>query len=328
MKVFILIFIQFAVTLTVLLLLEKFSAMFNVVDIAFKEERKIHRENIPILGGVGIFFGILTGMLISGNFDKTLGILVPGSLLVFIGLIDDSFNLKPILKLVFQIISAVLLLFVSELIPKLTGISGINWVFGVLFIVAIINSSNMNDGFDGQLSMLSVIFLSSVLIIVKFPFFTYLIIPILVFLFFNISPARMFLGDAGSMLIGLIVAYSGLLIMNTEGFWKGLFIFSLVWYIPMFDLLFAVVRRSLSKQNIFSADKSHLHHVLLSKYKESMKVLWLYTTASVSLGVIAFLFSLFPGQTAFVIFDLIILIITAIIIILLIKKNILKVTNE
>ncbi|MCK4667788.1 undecaprenyl/decaprenyl-phosphate alpha-N-acetylglucosaminyl 1-phosphate transferase [Candidatus Dependentiae bacterium] len=324
MKVFIYIFIDFIITLFILFSLEKLSSRFNVLDFAEVDTRKIHTEHIPILGGVGIFFGLFIGMIISGYFDKTLGAIVAGSLLVIIGLIDDSFDLSPIIKLIFQLITAALLLLVTDLVPELFPIPALNWIFGILFITAIINASNMNDGFDGQLSMMALIFLSFTAFILKFPFFSYFIVPILVFLFFNLPKARMFLGDAGSMLIGVIVAYSGLLLMAYEGFWKGMFIFCIAYYIPLFDLAFAVIRRSLKKKSIFSADKGHLHHIFLEKYPDTTKVLWIFSLAAILLAGIGFLSSFINNQWIFLIFNLIILAFTVIIIVSILKKGLFK----
>lgn len=260
--------------------------------------RKLHRQPIALGGGVAVLLGLAAALITAMWIPTTVGqgvsqyaadlvvLLGAGLAIVVIGLIDDRFGLRGRHKLMGQILVAVMLVG-SGMIVRRVGLFGTNWELGMLagpltvfWLVGAMNALNLIDGVDGLASTVGVILSLSVaamamlvsrdtvtLCALAFAF------SLLGFLCFNFPPARIFLGDAGSMLIGLIV---GALAIRAS--LKGPATVALaaplaVWAIPIFDSTAAIVRRKLTGRSIYATDRGHLHHSLLAVFGGNIKVL-------------------------------------------------------
>ncbi len=274
---------------------------FKVGAVDQPSARRINTVPMPRMGGLAIYIGFVASLLIFTTPSKQiLGILLGSIVIVALGVFDDIYSLKPILKLFFQAIAA--------LIPIMFGlkISQINDFFSVtnseyiklgifsipltlIWIVALINAVNWIDGLDGLACGVCTISSVSIFIILAQlgdPV-TALIIAALAgacigFLPFNFNPAKIFMGDTGSMFLGYILAT-----VSISGMFKWYAIVTyaipfLLMGFPIFELLFSSIRRICHGQSPFHADKGHIHHRLLGiGMNQKQAVATLYTLTSI-----------------------------------------------
>lgn len=266
------------------------------------DARRIHTNPIPRGGGIAVilaFFVILllyTERLADEKYlEWVIRFAIPTSVLTVTGLIDDRFNLPSKLKLFMQIITGVLVwLFVF----KIKNICGfclpdyISLAFTVFWVIILVNAFNLIDGMDGLASGLAAI---SSLCLAAWAFFTgqpneILIIPLVMagsclgFLRYNFNPAKIFLGDTGSMFLGLFFAMYSLINVEKSVTLSALLIPALAAGVPLFDVFLAMWRRGVRKLStgqggIMIADKEHLHHRILnhltSQRKAAVKIYFL-----------------------------------------------------
>jgi UDP-GlcNAc:undecaprenyl-phosphate GlcNAc-1-phosphate transferase len=250
------------------------------------EKRKVHHIATPRLGGLGIF---LTFIIMSAIFiepSRTLsGIIISSTMIVLLGIMDDIKSLKPIDKFIGQFLSASILVLYGNLIINNVNINmiSLNFQLGILaipisivFVVAIINAINLIDGLDGLSTGLCAIYFLTIIIIsiiknyfgLEFQISLIFLGSLLAFLRYNFHPAKIFQGDTGSMLMGLIIA--SIAIMGFKSITaRIMFIPILILAIPILDTVFAIVRRKKNKQKIFSSDKQHIHHQILNFSKNN-----------------------------------------------------------
>lgn len=284
--------------------------------------RKVHKKPIPYLGGVAIYLAFISALFFASCMEKLLrseylvGLFLGGTLIVIIGMFDDIKGMRPSLKFIGQILAASLLFkygFRIEFItnPFAGGIisfpPALSFLITLLWIVALTNAINLIDGLDGLAAGL-VIIASSVLFIVSLQRSNLLAIFICVaimgsslgFLRYNFHPARIFMGDTGSMLLGFLLAALG-----TIGVSKGMTAVTLMvplvaLGIPTYDTLLAIFRRLLKRKSIFIADKKHLHHRLLDMGLSHSEAVLLVYFVSIYLGIMGYLFTLIPLRYAFI----------------------------
>lgn len=252
-------------------------------------QRKLQREAVPIGGGVAVFVATLA-VLGAGSWwwaeaaalwepvpSSMAGLLAAAVAVLLLGVIDDRYHLRARYKLLGQVAAAVILMIWGECLIMRVGLFG--WVVELgllalpvtlLWLLACINALNLIDGMDGLLGTLGGIALASfgVLALLAGQLLAALIAfsllgAVLGFLWWNLPPARIYMGDAGSMLIGLVV---GALAMQTS--LKGSATLALgaplaILALPLLDTVAAVVRRKLTGRGLAVADRGHLHHVLL-----------------------------------------------------------------
>lgn len=284
--------ISFACTPAVRMLAIKIKA----VDVP-KDNRRMHKVPIPRMGGLAIFAGFLVSVL----FFVPLGtefrsILIGALILVVLGIIDDIMALKPKTKFAGQIIAA--------LIPALSGVSihGIVNPFvpgqystlgifsiplTVIWIVGITNAVNFIDGLDGLACGVSAIATVTMFIIAVLFGETYIALMMaalagacLGFLPYNMNPAKIFMGDTGSMFLGYILAT-----VSIQGLFKFYAVISfavpfILLGLPIFDTGFAIVRRLLKGQSPLQADRGHVHHRLIDlgfDQKQSVAILYAFS---------------------------------------------------
>ncbi|MEP3477712.1 MAG: MraY family glycosyltransferase [Fuerstiella sp.] len=313
-------FVAFAVSAVAAPLFGRLALRLGVVD-APDGRRKLHGRNVPLTGGptilitsaiaVAITLWIYPSLLAGSNYDKRfLGFLfAAGSVIVGIGLIDDRFGMRGRQKLAGQIMAAAIMLPAGIIIEKVT-VFGMLISFGdfapvvtMLVLVGAINALNLIDGVDGLASTTGIILALSMAVVS----FIYgrpdgqLIALILAgalsgFLIYNFPPARMFLGDSGSMLIGLMLGAIALKCSIKHYAAATLLMPTAIWAIPLFDVLMAIVRRKLTGRSIYETDRGHLHHCLERRGISGAKLLVIIAGLCSITGAAAILASLWKND--------------------------------
>ncbi len=289
--------ISFASTPTVIALAHKIKA----IDIP-KDKRRVHKKPIPLIGGLAIFYGFIISVLCFAVIDRqVMGLLFGSVIIVTVGVIDDMKALNAKLKLVFQIIAASIAIYFGIEIQYIAnplfhwiGPEYINlgmWSIPItaVWIIGVTNAVNLIDGLDGLAagvsSIASVALLSLTLISRNLN--AAIVIAALAgagfgFLPYNFNPAKIFMGDTGSTFLGFALAC-----ISIQGIMKMYALISfavpvLILGLPIFDTLFAILRRIANKKPIMSPDRGHLHHRLLDMgFSQRKTVTILYTLTSI-----------------------------------------------
>ena len=298
---------------------------FHIGAIDIPNERKVHKKPMPRLGGLGIYAGFLLGyMLFCEHTYMMNSILIGSFILIITGIIDDIKPLKPLQKLLGQIISTLIVVLYGSVLLKDIGFFGIYIDFGlfaypitILFILGCINCMNLIDGLDGLAGGISSIFFLTIGIIafshskIGLDYSLALSITFIMlgstggFLFHNFYPAKIFMGDTGSMFLGYMMA-----IITILGF-KSVMMSSIIiplfiLAVPILDMLFAIIRRKLKGESVTIPDKSHIHHLLLKKnFSQRQTVLIIYLiTALFSIATI--IYTLFNQKIGMIIYSILI----------------------
>ena len=270
--------VSLLVTLLVTPLVIKLAYRVGALD--KPDTRKVHRKIMPRLGGVAIYIGFIISLILFMDFNlQVLGIILGGTLILILGAVDDIWGIPPLLKLKGQIAAALVVAafgvrvnFINNPFDGFIELGLLTIPFTVLWIVAITNAVNLIDGLDGLASGISSIALVTFAAISFFmgqPLVSLMALAlagsVIAFLKYNFFPARVFLGDSGSLFLGFNVAS-----LAVFGLLKGVTMVAfvipiIVLGVPVFDTLFTVARRYLQKEPIFKADKEHIHHRLLKK---------------------------------------------------------------
>ncbi len=251
------------------------------------DDRKIHKTVIPTLGGLGVFAGfILSLLLMASNSSGELQYFVAAAILLFfLGIKDDILIISPAKKLIGQFLAAGILVQYGGLqITHLFGFMGVFQLppvasipFTLLTIVFLINSFNLIDGVDGlvgSIGLLTSLFFGAYFLLTGQPFYAImgfsLAGSLLAFLFFNFSPASIFMGDTGSLLIGVVNAIMAVKFIAFESNKDGALPLASapalaigILIIPIFDTIRVFGLRILNKRSPFSPDRTHIHHFLL-----------------------------------------------------------------
>lgn len=256
-------------------------------------ERKVHKKPIARLGGIGIYAGFLLGYMLFGEQSIQMNAILIGSIIIIItGIFDDIKPVPARYKFIFQLIASAVIPLYGGIVLKDISAFGIYIDFGIfaypitiIFIAAIINCINLIDGLDGLAAGISSIYFVTIGIIAIIihnstgldVILTFIMLgSTLGYLLHNFYPAKIFMGDSGSMFLGYIIAVIALL-----GF-KNITLTSfivpiLLLAIPIMDTLFAILRRIINHKPIGMPDKSHLHHQLLNlKFSQRTTVLIIY----------------------------------------------------
>lgn len=277
--------------------------------LAMPTERGVHTRPVPQLGGLAIFLGFAAVLLWRFGWQDptTKAVLTGGFAIVALGVVDDRIRLRPWVKLGGQMAIAAMTVTMGVQMewlhmPMLGGYVYLNaWGFPltVIWIVAIVNVMNLIDGLDGlaagvaSIAAITLLFtaLQGGMPEVSVVLSAALAGAALGFLPFNFNPARIFMGDAGSMFLGF-----GLAVVSVEGLLKGTTMIALgipvlALGLPIADTLMAIVRRLQSGRSIVEADRQHLHHRLLElglSHRDTVIVLYI---ASGWLGISAWTLS-------------------------------------
>jgi UDP-GlcNAc:undecaprenyl-phosphate GlcNAc-1-phosphate transferase len=262
-------------------LVKKFAFWVGAVDAP--NHRKVHTRIMPRLGGLAIFLAfvgayfVVSPALDAFNSDAGLGLLLGGLVIVITGALDDRFQLSPKWKLLGQLIAACIVVSFGlkiDLVNIPFGETNFNigWLsipITILWIIGVSNAINLIDGLDGLSAGVSGIATVTILILaLMMPNVTVVLLSVILlgsivgFLFYNFHPAKIFMGDSGSLFLGFALAT-----LSVMGFKQAavvsLLIPIMILGVPLSDTFFAIMRRYVNKLPISAPDKSHLHHCLL-----------------------------------------------------------------
>jgi UDP-GlcNAc:undecaprenyl-phosphate GlcNAc-1-phosphate transferase len=270
----------FFISFITIIILRPVFINFELVD--FPSNRKTHFGNVPLMGGVCVFLGVLISCLFFVNLDKLVAsLLIASSLILIIGICDDLKNLKAKTKLFYQAIISLTLIYVTD-----TKLDSLGFLFGmqypielgilsipvtVIAMVGLTNAINMIDGLDGLASSLVII-----AIIGMVGFNTNLetsSLPKLLlavaassaaFMIFNIAPyskLKIFLGDGGSLLLGFIISFALIEVSQNDNNFNPSFALWCV-AIPLLDFFSVISIRLIQKHSLVIARNDHIHHIL------------------------------------------------------------------
>ena len=290
---------------------------------------KIHRRPMPTAGGLAIYAAFLISLLymVAMQTDffiefslQIKGFIIASLFIVILGFIDDLINLSPWLKLAGQFTAGLILYFCGFQIQFITNPFGgqiyvSTWLsifLTVFWTAGLINAINLIDGLDGLAVGITSIGLIALLAISLFLhdivtvfFIVALLGGCLGFLRYNFYPAKIFMGNTGSMFLGLALASISILGFHKVSTSVTFLVPIVALGFPIFDTIFAVIRRWLKKTSIFKADKKHLHHRLLSMGLNQVQVVLFLYFLSAYLGIMSFLLVFLPHQYALLLLFLI-----------------------
>lgn len=299
----------------------KIANKIGAVDIP-KDKRRMHTKKMPKFGGPAVILGFVVSMIyliivmsIEGSLDlfaeqeyakKLLGVLLGIGVITITGILDDIKTLRAWQQLLGQVIAAVIVVSFGTKIEHLNipflyrvGLSeAFSTILTVLWIVGVTNAINLIDGLDGLSSGISLISCVSLLVIFLMngsPMIATIIVTamsgaLVGFLPYNFSPAKTFIGDTGSNFLGFMLAVVSILGVAKTYTMAVIVLPVIVLGLPIFDVIFAIIRRTVKGKSIkaaFKPDKGHLHHRLVKKgFTQKQAVLILYGL-SASLGMFA-----------------------------------------
>jgi UDP-GlcNAc:undecaprenyl-phosphate GlcNAc-1-phosphate transferase len=282
--------ISFTITFLAIPVIINVAEMKKLFDMP--DARKIHQVAITPLGGIGIFAGFVFGCLLTINFkySSEFQYFIASTMVIFfLGLKDDILVLSPIKKFIGQVLAAFLIIYYGRIqIRSMHGFFGIHELpemFSLLIsyfsVIVIINSFNLIDGVDGLAATLGL--MSSALFGIYFlyagagmePYYVLafsLCGSLLAFLIFNFQPAKIFMGDTGSLLIGVVNAILVLKFIDPgdgpasmNPIISSPAIGFTILMIPLLDTLRVFAIRIFKRRSPFSPDRNHIHHLLLDR---------------------------------------------------------------
>lgn len=266
--------------------------------------RKVHAQAVPRIGGVGIFLAMMAltipalllnntiGIAFQAIQSQVLALLAAGTLIFLMGFTDDLCRLRARTKFIVQILAALLVCGYGIRIESINvadwftiRFGPLSWPLTVLWIVGITNAVNFIDGLDGLAAGIAAITCGVIALLallsgqaVMAVLMLALLGSLIGFLAFNFNPARLFMGDSGSMFLGFMLAAASVMCAHKASALIGLALPFLALGIPIFDTLFSMLRRLLERRSIFSPDRSHIHHRLIDMgLQQRHVVLFLYT---------------------------------------------------
>lgn len=264
--------------------------------VAHMNKRTVHKHEIARIGGYAIYISSLIGSMLFLKTDHQINaILISGFMIFMVGLYDDVHDLSPKVKLIFEVLAALIVIvygqvyikgfgyFPSDAMTLLSGIVTLFWIIGIT------NAINLIDGLDGLSAGISIIVLVTISVTSILSgrsdiaaLSLVLAGSIMGFLFFNFHPAKIFMGDCGALYIGFMISVISLLGFgyNASGFFTlGAPIIVLM--VPIMDTLIAILRRKIHHKKFSEADRGHLHHNLMFKLnlgqRKSVLILYLVT---------------------------------------------------
>jgi len=288
----------FALSIMILLmpLLQRLALHIGAVDIP--DGRKVHTVPIPRIGGVLIVFAFLLTTIVLIPLDQEVRAMLAGSMIISaVGLIDDLIGLGPWVKFATQWFTAGVFLAIAQPVvelPLLGADPWRTWPLAAFLMVFLINAINLQDGLDGLAGGLVVIggLCMGMYLIHSGEWITVAVLTALVasvvgFLRVNTWPARIFMGDSGSYLLGFVLA--AVFLLNQQGdrlpLWTGLCFF----FIPVLDTLQVMIRRLFRGQSPFTADRTHIHHLLMDVCRRHDSVVYLEYILASAMGLLPML---------------------------------------
>lgn len=315
-------FVSFLTALLLIPLLINAARRLNFLD--YPSVLKIHTNPTPLFGGVAVFISLSVALLVGlrlldlpFNADMS-GVFAGGTLVLAFGLLDDKKGLSPSYKFIGQIIAAVLFLVLSHNAKILTG-SGWDMLILVLWIVGLINAVNFLDAMDGLCAGICLVAASAFLVIamVNHQILSALLALALIggllgFLRYNWTPAKIFLGDAGSMFSGFILACLGILFAKENASYSSLLVPILILSYPIFDISFVTLVRLREGRKVYVGDYNNSPRRIANLGMQNQKVvLWIYLFCLLlgGLGILVYFFFDSPVKMLIAVFVWLILVI-------------------
>ncbi len=289
------------ISLTVTPIVRVLAYKIGAVDVP-KDNRRMHKKPMPLLGGLSIFLGFSISSLIFCDITPAMiAAWFGGLLIITIGILDDKYALNAWIKLLGQIAAAMIAVGPGGVQIDHINLFGRYFHFGalsilitVLWIVGMTNAINLIDGLDGLACGVSAISSTSMLIVTLMhadlgvAMLTAILTGACIgFLPFNMNPAKIFMGDTGALFLGYMLS-----ILSIIGVFKTTAVVSflipvIIFGYPLFDTVFAFARRILQGRSPFSADRGHLHHRIIDMgFNVRQSVSILYCICSI-LGILA-----------------------------------------
>ncbi|HPW65890.1 MAG TPA: MraY family glycosyltransferase [Salinivirgaceae bacterium] len=315
-------FTAFIITHIVIPIIINISVNKNLV--AQPNERTSHTSLVPNLGGMGIFIGFILSFTLFSNFESFPSLqyfLFAMILIFFLGIKDDITALSASTKFLGLLVAVGILVVLGDVrISSFYGILGIYdigyWpsvLLTILVFMTIINAVNLIDGIDGLCAILTIIssvafsfwfILEGSEVGIQLAILSAAIIgSLLAFLRFNVSPAKIFMGDTGSLMLGYILAFMAVMFIEVNATYHGIFklryspVAAIGFLaIPLADMLKVFLIRILRGQSPFSPDKRHVHHLLVDLGLTHMQASFLLSLASIILIGISIALQRYSGK--------------------------------
>ncbi len=310
-------FVSFLMAFLSTPLAERVAYKIGAIDVP-KDARRMHKKPIPRLGGLAIFFGFVVGMVMFAVMTREMISIMAGALLIVaLGVIDDRKPIRAIIKLLVQIIAALIVVYFGGV--KIDAITNPNifspnvylelgWLaipVTVIWICGVTNAVNLIDGLDGLAAGIASISSICIMIIALLTneyhiavFTACLAGGCLGFLPHNFNPAKIFMGDSGSTFLGFSLAC-----ISIEGMFKGYAAISfavplLVLALPIFDTTVAILRRVRDHRPIMAPDRGHFHHKLIDMGFSQKQAVGIMYAISALLGISAIILTGFGMERA------------------------------
>lgn len=308
--------IAFSISLLMTPCVKKIAFRVGAVD--RPDERKVHSRIMPRMGGLAIFLAFMAAILLVEPMTKPIiGLMAGGTLILLLGIADDIVGVSPRIKLLGQIVAAGVLVAFGVKISFLTNpfggemfklpIAGIPLT--IFWIVGVTNAVNLIDGLDGLAGGLAAIASLTLAIVGWSNNQMLIVVPAVIlsasicgFLKYNFHPAKIFMGDSGSLFLGYMLAGLSVIGLTKGAAVVSVFVPILILGIPIFDTLYAIVRRFINSQPIFEADKGHLHHRLLAIGLSHRQTVFVIYGISGLLGASAIMLTFLTTAQAFIVF--------------------------
>ncbi|MDI9432095.1 MAG: MraY family glycosyltransferase [Planctomycetota bacterium] len=276
--------------------------------------RTIHERPIPRIGGVAIFVAAMSLIVAVLWVDNAIGdafranrlqmmtLLTSATFIFLVGLVDDLRGLPARVKFGVEVLAAVALCAAGIRIKSIgltgdfslpLGVAG--YLLTVLWVVGVTNAVNLSDGLDGLAAGIGAIACGVIAVLAIHRDSAIMAILALAlagslsgFLVFNFNPAKIFMGDCGSLFLGYVIAASSVMCLTTSSALVGLALPALALGIPIFDTLFSMLRRFLERRSLFAPDRSHFHHRLLDmglRQRHAVILIYLLTIVFTGLGL-------------------------------------------
>jgi UDP-GlcNAc:undecaprenyl-phosphate GlcNAc-1-phosphate transferase len=286
-------FLSFAVCAMVLPLVRKTAIYFQLHD--QPGDLKIHTQPIPRLGGVALMFSIVIGLMAStyGSPFQLILFYLAMAVIWCAGFVDDLFNLPPTVRLLAQL-AAGFLLSLTRWNLTLLNHPALDAVLTCLFVAVFVNAFNFLDGSDGLAGGVAALVALGYAVLYNTPTTTVgsavawsLLGACLGFLAYNFPPARIFMGDSGSTMLGFLIAFLALDFYHVHHHIGSHWLLPVVFAgLPLMDFLLAIMRRLRNRVSLFTGDRQHFYDILLERGWSSIRVaLGAYTVTGTLLVV-------------------------------------------
>ena len=291
-NVFLIILVTFLVSALLVPFIKKMANHVGAMDIP--NARKVHTKPMPRMGGLAIFLSFLVGyMFFARTSIQMLSILIGGFIIILVGIFDDIKPVSAKIKFLVQTVAACVVVFYGNIVLNHIDMLGLNFDFPtplnyivtIFFILSITNAINLIDGLDGLAAGVSSIYFATIAIIafilnqmqgLDTILSLIMLGATLGFLLHNFYPAKIFMGDTGSLFLGFTISVIALLGFKATTL-TSLIIPIVILAIPIFDTVLAIFRRLLKGESIGTPDKDHFHHQLLKmKFSVRSTVLIIY----------------------------------------------------